>query len=105
MNIGMNNIAPPSEQFEIPMITIDSLNLNGCDLIALDVEGYEQGVLQGSINTIRKYKPVIIAERFNGREQQQFMKEMGYDYADQSFLDSIYIAHDAPKMFNYSTAV
>lgn len=103
LNIGMNNIAAPSERFEIPMITIDSLMLNACDLIALDVEGYEMGVLQGAKNTIKKYRPVIIAERFNGRENQEFMKNMGYDYVDQSFLDSIYVAPDTPKLFSYST--
>lgn len=103
LNIGMNILQPPSEQFNIPMMTIDSLNLAECDLIALDVEGFEQGVLEGARSTIEKYKPVIIAERFNSPEQQQFMNDLGYQYTDQSFLDSIYVAVGKlnPNVFSY----
>jgi len=100
MNIGMNVLQPPSEQFQIPMITIDSLNLMSCDLIALDVEGYEQHVLEGAQQTIKKFKPVIIAERFASPDQQRFMMNLGYKYVDQSFLDSIYIPD--VSYFNYS---
>jgi FkbM family methyltransferase len=44
------------------MITIDSMNLNGCDYIKIDVEGFEYFVLLGAINTIIKYHPVIFYE-------------------------------------------
>jgi FkbM family methyltransferase len=91
LNIGMNVLQPPSDQFQIPMMTIDSLGLNECDLIALDVEGFEQAALEGARQTILKYKPVIIAERFASQEQQMFMKKLGYVFTDQSFLDSIYV--------------
>lgn len=91
LNIGMNILQPPSEQFNIPMMTVDSLNLTECDLIALDVEGYEQHVIEGAAATIERCRPVIIAERFNSPEQQLFMRNLKYRYVDQSFLDSIYI--------------
>jgi len=45
------------------MITIDSLNLSGCDFIKIDVEGFEYFVVLGAINTIMKYKPVIFYEK------------------------------------------
>jgi len=45
-----------------PMVTIDSLNLNALDLLKIDVEGAEVLVLQGAMNTVLKYKPVIIVE-------------------------------------------
>ena len=48
---------------EIMMITIDSLQLNNCDLIKIDVEGFEFPVLLGAINTIIKYKPAIFYEK------------------------------------------
>lgn len=44
------------------MITIDSLNLNRCDYIKMDVEGAEGLVIQGAANTIRKFRPVICYE-------------------------------------------
>jgi hypothetical protein len=98
----MNILQAPSEEFQIPMMSIDSLNLMECDLIALDVEGFEMNALQGAKNTILKYKPTIIAERFNSIEQQKFMNDLGYEYVDQSFLDSIYVATKEPKLFfNY----
>jgi len=102
LNIGMNRLQPPSDEFHIPMMTIDSLQLDECDLIALDVEGYEQYALEGAKETIAKFKPVVIAERFNSPEQQMYMKNLGYVYTDQSALDSIYIPMTASQqVFSY----
>lgn len=102
LNIGMNILQPPSEQFRIPMLSIDSLNLMECDLISLDVEGFEQHAMEGAKNTIKEYKPTIIAERFSSYEQQKFMSAMGYQYVAQSFLDSIYVAkEETKKTFSY----
>tara|TARA_R110000824_G_scaffold47418_1_gene135096 strand:- start:3240 stop:3902 length:663 start_codon:yes stop_codon:yes gene_type:complete len=44
-------------------ITLDSLNLEDVDLIKMDVEGYEKEVVQGSLRTIARCEPVIIAEQ------------------------------------------
>ena len=38
----------------IPTLLIDDLNLEVCDLIHLDIEGYELFALQGAIKTIKK---------------------------------------------------
>jgi len=45
-----------------PQFFIDDLNLNRCDLIHLDIEGYELFALKGAINTINKCKPTIVIE-------------------------------------------
>jgi FkbM family methyltransferase len=53
-----------------PMIALDDLELKGCDLLKIDVEGFEPGVLRGANAIIRAYRPVIIMEtdkRFAGR--------------------------------------
>jgi FkbM family methyltransferase len=47
---------------KVNMITIDSLNLDRCDYMKIDVEGAEILVLMGAINTIQKYKPAIFFE-------------------------------------------
>jgi FkbM family methyltransferase len=47
---------------DIPMITIDSLDIPDCSLIHYDLEGYELFALKGAVNTINKYKPIIALE-------------------------------------------
>ena len=43
--------------------TLDSiLNIDFCDFIKIDVEGYEREVLEGSVETINKFKPIIMME-------------------------------------------
>lgn len=49
---------------EIPMTTIDSLALGDCDLIYLDVEGYEVEALRGAAGTIARCRPVIGVEDY-----------------------------------------
>jgi hypothetical protein len=44
------------------VLTIDSLSLPNCDLIYLDIEGYEMLALFGAANTISNYFPVIAVE-------------------------------------------
>lgn len=60
MNLGGVSLGTDGEPVE--MITIDSMNLDGCDFIKMDVEGAEGLVIQGAVNTIRKYRPTICFE-------------------------------------------
>ncbi len=50
----------------VEMVSLDDLHfrhqLNSFDLIKIDVEGYEYEVLDGSINSIKKYRPIIYLE-------------------------------------------
>jgi hypothetical protein len=100
----------------IPMLTIDSLNLDACGFIQLDVEFYELNVLKGALQTIEKYNPVISCElgsfdyfkknsdwQFRGlnylgntdmsdQEENilQLLEPYGYKKVDQSVADGIY---------------
>jgi len=74
----------------IPCLTIDTLNLSDCDLIQLDVEGYEGRILQGAIKTIEKFRPVVIAENGRKGDVMNLLQKMGYDYKEQSISDSIW---------------
>jgi hypothetical protein len=53
----------------IPVLRIDDLLLESCDLIHLDIEGFEGVALQGAKETIKKFKPIICLE-INGLGKQ-----------------------------------
>lgn len=99
-NVGMHHLVDKNE-FHIPMLSIDSLNLDACDLIQLDVEGFEQSAINGAKKTIEKFKPVIIGERFGTEENMKFMKNIGYNLIDRSFMDFIYVPEKTNKTFVY----
>ena len=50
----------------VPVLTIDGLNLSRCNMIKIDVEGMEQDVISGAVQTIAKFSPVLYVE--NDRE-------------------------------------
>jgi FkbM family methyltransferase len=51
-----------------PLITIDSMQLTGCRLIKLDIEGMELEALNGAADTIRRLRPALYVE--NERDNQ-----------------------------------
>jgi hypothetical protein len=75
---------PPHSQY-VKQITIDSLNLDHCDLMKIDVETYECNVIEGAINTIEKYKPEIFLElHWEARDMfntkiQPMLESLGYN--------------------------
>lgn len=46
----------------VPVMTIDGLNLDHCDLIWLDIEGAEADAIAGAMATIEKFSPIIVLE-------------------------------------------
>lgn len=56
---GLTHVAGPGV---IPCLQIDDLGLPVCDLIYLDVEGYEFHALLGAAKTIERCRPVIGVE-------------------------------------------
>lgn len=89
----------------IPSIKLDDLDLDCCDLVWLDVEGYEWKAILGSLLTIEKYKPVIILENkglipgfggdFNGSEMlRRKMIELGYCLVSRMMRDDFYVHKD-----------
>lgn len=70
-----------NRQAPIAMVTVDSLALDRCDLIKLDVEGMELDVFSGAKATITRHSPVIYFEQVadrNFKEIWQFFHEMNY---------------------------
>ena len=55
----------------VPIIPIDSFELAACDLIALDVEGYEWYALKGAEKTLKRHRPTVI---FEVKHSQRFQR-------------------------------
>ena len=57
---------PQEHWYDEQLYTIDEFNFLDIDYIKIDVDGYELNVLQGAVNTIKKYNPLLIVEQENG---------------------------------------
>lgn len=86
MSVEHNAFNPGSSYLtagnDIEVITLDSLDLEGCDLLQLDIEGYELKALKGAETTIRKYSPVIVLEQ----------KGLGEKYGDSDAAATEWLA-------------
>jgi FkbM family methyltransferase len=115
INTGTHTVNEINQGF-VPMITVDSLNLDACGFMQLDVEFYELNVIRGALKTIEKYKPVIACELgffeyFNRHTDDEYrglnhggnsnavnleedilklLEPFGYKKVDQSAADGIY---------------
>lgn len=74
-------ITSRSAQEIVPTNTLDSMALEGLNLIKVNIAGALNELLAGSVDTIRKHRPVIYA-RLGGIDQVelevQTLKELGY---------------------------
>jgi FkbM family methyltransferase len=84
-----------------PVYLIDNLALTVCNLIHLDIEGYEYFALLGAVDTIKKCKPVIVVEMWDkldsrfgenlNQKTEQFLEKLGYKF--------ITTLHESDKVF------
>jgi FkbM family methyltransferase len=66
---------------EIRVETVDSFKFDNVGLMKIDVEGFEERVLRGAVETINRCSPILYLE--DDREQKSaslhaFLKELGY---------------------------
>jgi FkbM family methyltransferase len=83
----------------IPTVIIDDMDLPACDLIQLDIEGYEYFALLGARRTIEQYHPLLMLEwcepwaKRYGVSFEQFKKllgDLGYRQIMINMTDRIY---------------
>lgn len=73
------------KKLSIEVKRLDSLTFHSIDLIKIDVEGFEQEVIYGGKETIKKYKPIILFEQnpddfVDGvSKTAEAIKELGYN--------------------------
>ena len=89
-NVGMHTINEVSEP-KVPILGLDSvLHLKHCDLIMLDLEGYELNALKGMLRIIEMHKPVIFVERPSA-DVHTLLANFGYIYAGPSSMDGVFV--------------
>jgi FkbM family methyltransferase len=86
-----------------PVFKIDDLNLENCSAIQLDIEGFEYYALLGAVNTINKFKPIIVLEMWDKLDGRY---ETNINQKTISFLNSIgYIQletiYESDKVFKF----
>ena len=83
----------------LPMLRVDDLRLPACDLLYLDVEGYELFALRGAHALIQRCRPVIAVEinkgiefvGFTGDDVREYITKHQYRLAGASQSDEFYI--------------
>lgn len=86
----------------VPTIRIDDLGLSECDLIQLDVEGYELNALMGAVTTITSFCPVIVVEenglskKYNTQDGDiaKFLSGFSYKEAARYHRDIVFIYNE-----------
>lgn len=64
-NTGKHRLDPRgkgAKDGEVEITSIDWQDPVACDLICLDIEGYEEAALRGAERTVEKFRPVILTE-------------------------------------------
>ncbi len=77
---------------QVPVVSIDQLQLSRCEFIKIDVEGMEEQVVRGARETLERLKPLLYVE--NDREEKsasliRCLQENGYK-----------LYWHTPRMFN-----
>lgn len=67
----------------IKLISLDSYTFEGCDLLHLDLEGFEWFALKGAVNLINKFKPMIVLETNDYCEMHGYTVEQMEDWIHQ----------------------
>jgi len=67
INYGSISLLNQKNGERVPCTSLDGLNLPRCELLKIDVEGYESLVLEGASQTIQRLQPIIFVE--NNQEE------------------------------------
>jgi len=88
-NMGNVKVLDDNSNGEIKMFPLDAFDFQDVTLIKIDVEGYEWGVLQGAIETIRRWQPVLVVETLNILETYRIIRFLSFNfgYVVKNMLD------------------
>jgi FkbM family methyltransferase len=84
MSIGSRGILGT---IDVEVRTLDSFNFENVGLIKIDVEGYEEEVLRGAVETIARCKPILYIEDDRASKSaglHKFLEELGYTWTEHN---------------------
>lgn len=103
-----NHIDPTGTDRQYLIKNLDSLGIEDVDLMMVDTEGYELMVLRGAVNTIKRFKPVLVLEFHKRRltdkfgytlnQLERYVNDLGYravGYLNK--VDKIFVPTDKIK--------
>lgn len=81
-----------------PTLRLDDFSLPICDLVSLDVEGYELFALQGAVDTIARCRPLLAVEinknaafmGFTEEDVRQSVCSLGYRLIERLSSDEVF---------------
>lgn len=96
-NIGAYHVSEKAGL--IPTLLIDDFNVQDCDLMHLDIEGFELFALKGAEETIRRCHPVIALEWMNHGEKYgapdeamlAYLESLGYTFRGDVYHDKVFM--------------
>ena len=80
-NFGGVCVGLAEEGEEVPLDTVDELELSACHFIKIDIEGMEQKAIQGAQKTISRFKPYLYVENDRPDQSDALIKtiyDLGY---------------------------
>lgn len=85
------NLREGYERFEVDVIRLDDFGLESCHLLKIDIEGAEHLALCGAVETLKRFRPIILSE-INPDPLQQVSGVSASEYV--GFLEGLgYRAH------------
>lgn len=89
---GRSKIDVQAGDYNVAMRTLDSMRLPRCDLLYLDLEGYETQALAGA-TTLLKFKPVVVLEVLKGNKDaiEQWAERANYERVERIHNDWVFL--------------
>jgi FkbM family methyltransferase len=85
----------------VSTFSIDSANLERCDLIKMDIEGMEIDAIDGAMATIGAHKPLLYIECIKVDRKELERRLSGLDYRFLPHGLSLLAAHESDKTFDH----
>lgn len=86
--------------FTVNSVTLDGHRYSKCvDFIKMDIEGCEYDALHGSVQLLKKHRPVLLIEMSKAKvlafdDFYMFLREYGYIFVDKIGRDFLFICKD-----------